>query len=255
MRYNHYMTTNASNPIPIGTQFRSTYADSNPLFEVTDHFGPGAVEAVIVNDIGHHRGAHGVDYAGTLKAFSVEDVKANVQFASSIQSIFAASDDFWAGVEVGTQLHYHNGFGQFVRGVVVLDDDTFEKSFSPIALVNGARKDGRDVHGWGRHELPSWSADGKAHYPYHAQSIVDGDTWIPGASNLWEASARLQNEYERPDNSPALDLSIPDRTDEQLLDHAKRSLANEAIALLQQADPDLKGAADLIERWAVHGVS
>ena len=251
------MTTDTRNPIPIGTQFRSTYADSNSLFEVVDHYGPGAVDAVILNEPFEISPGSFIDgdYAGIRKGFSVEDVQASLKFADSVSRVFAASDDFWANVEVGTQLHYHNGFGQFVRGVVVLDDDTLAPTLLPTALVNGVRLDDGKAHGWSAWELPHWNNVGEVVNPYHVQKIIDGETWNPSPSTIWEASARLQNEYERPDNGVAQDLNPPTRTDEELLAQAKRSLANEAIALLQRDDPDLKGAADLIERWAVHGVS
>lgn len=148
--------------ITVGTQFRYSYADANPLWEVKASRGRGTWDCVIVDC---------PDYSGTKKVFSSEEINCSVGLAKMWQKSGDESDAFFNGLTPGSVVHYNNGFNQYVRCVV-----TPEKQLLPIALVGE----------WKPFDLPKRQRDGSVYLGYHAQNIKDKKPFRPHASNVYE---------------------------------------------------------------------
>ncbi len=72
---------------------------------------------------------------------------------------------WWAEQELGSTIHYHNGFGEYVRGVVVVLPDG-QRGIKPLELVG------------------NWD---NSHAGYHAAKILgDNPGWQPHISNIYE---------------------------------------------------------------------
>ena len=139
-------------------------------------------------------------------------------------------------IEDGDIIHYHNGFGQFVRCEVV------DGGAVPIALVNGVRADGvvADRFGWKQRDLASWTPDGQPHYGYHANQVVTGERpqgsrecWQP--SDVWENSSRLLDEWEDPAFAEPLSIRLPERTEDEIRAHEARYNANLIVRALSDS--------------------
>ncbi len=111
-------------------------------------------------------------------------------------AFFAKMDDWWNRQTVAATVHYSNGFGQYVRGVIVIQNG--EKKMRPIALVGN----------WHARDLVTRRADGSINYGYHAKKIIDGESFQPSASNMVEnPDFRLSGAH--PSTLPAIDLTPP----------------------------------------------
>jgi len=114
--------------ISIGTRFRATYADSNALWEVRK-IRPGAYyDCVIVEDD---------DWMGYRQIFSAADIRAHLAYAARSKASLDASEDFFAGLQPGQVVHYHHGFGEFIRCEVVTHEGRHQ--LKPVALVGSWR--------------------------------------------------------------------------------------------------------------------
>jgi hypothetical protein len=149
-----------------------------------------------------------LDYNGVVRYYDANQIQGLVQWEQNVDRMFRSKDDWWATRRIGEVLHYDNGFGQFVRGVVVLQGD--EKKLKPTALV------GR----WGSHELPKRRPNGEIYYPYHANKVVnqpEDAAWQPSESCVFE-NPRYSKSVQRvgdPRRMKPIDLSVPDMTPEQ----------------------------------------
>lgn len=75
----------------------------------------------------------------------------------AIAALFARTDDWWAQRQVGETVHYHNGFGQYIRGTIIVEGG--EKKMLPTAMVGN----------WKQHDICTRAADSSVHYSYHAK--------------------------------------------------------------------------------------
>jgi hypothetical protein len=180
------------------TTFRDSYADGRPLFRVRKDMGNGTYQCISEQDL---------DYNDVERYFSAEQILAKLGYERRVEAMFRSQDDFWAKQELGSVLHYHNGFGDFVRGEVVLVDG--EKKLKPTALVGN----------WNARELPSRRPNGEIHYPYHANKVVNGGPdapWQPNESCVYESDVySRRDEYPDPRVQEPIDLSVPDMTPEE----------------------------------------
>lgn len=186
--------TPAAAPIKRGDRFHSIIADSNALFEVTRQVGRSDVyEAKVIP-------GPFSDYAGTVKVFHGREIRARMALENAIDHSQQSSEDFWARQKIGTQLHYHNGFGNVVRGEVVLMKNG-KKGLLPTALVGK----------WRPYDLPQRLADGSIHLGYHADKIAKGEAWQPHSSCVYESPDCAKSYRAEPDprKLPALDLTPP----------------------------------------------
>jgi hypothetical protein len=172
--------------IKVGTKFRYHYADSNPEWEVIGARGRGTWDCQIV--------ATELDYAGTQKCYSSEEINGALQMADFWENTANESVGFYANLREGTIVHYKNGFGQFVRCRV-----TKTKELLPFELVGN----------WREFDLPKRQADGSVYLGYHAEKIQQKKTFRPHASNIWEFNHGNQPD---PTTLPAINLDVPAMT-------------------------------------------
>lgn len=178
--------------VTVGTQFRATFQDGNCLWVVKKRRGAGTWDCVV--------DASDLDYGGTKKVFGSEDILGSLHTSAFFQKSFSDSENFWKDAKIGSVVHYHNGFGQFVRGTIMIDHDG-KKGMMPIALVG--------IEGAWRHDLPRRRyANGKVMPMYHADNIINRGIMTPHPSNIYECSS-FSRTFPDPANMVALDLTIP----------------------------------------------
>lgn len=207
--------------VKIGTRFRSVYADSNALFEITRKAGPSAWEAVITRESG--------DYEGVAKLFSTEEVRRSLKAESFWKNTRAKSNDFYTTAKLGSVVHYHHGFGGYIRcevvmGVTVHSDGKTVKCLKPVALVGN----------WKPYDLPRRNRDGSIHLGYHAGSIAKGEVFSPHASNIWECPEFNRAGNPNPTSMPAVDLSVPAMTSDEEAAAKLEALRLKAIETLTE---------------------
>lgn len=184
--------------VKIGDTFRSVIADANVLWKVIRKIDARNFECEAVNEPIEHNGKlFDSDWAGTISPFSVDQIVRSKSFAAAFASHVERDKKGWADLEVGATVHYDNGFKQWVRCKVVLDE-AGQKALLPIALVGG----------WRESDMPHRDRRGEVYYPYHARKIIEGEVWRPSFSMIFESGAARSQ--DNPASLPALDLSVPD---------------------------------------------
>ena len=141
--------------------------------------------------------------AATIRGLTREDVLAQLWHRQKLTDLFSAGDRWWNEREIGETLHYHNSFGQFVRGTVVEHEG--EKMLLPIALVGA----------WKKIDLPRRYDDGTILVPYHARKIAEGEPFRPHEANMYEHDSFRPNPKHRdfdPTTAEPIDLSVPEMT-------------------------------------------
>lgn len=210
--------------VKIGTQFRSSYADSNPTWTVIEKRGRGTWLAEI--------NADELDYAGTQGAFTTEQIEASVQWSNAMKKSGADSNSFFDHLQPGTIVHYSNGFNQYVRCQV-----TVNHQLLPVALVGE----------WKEYDLPKRQKDGTVYLGYHAEQIKTGKTFRPHASNVWEYNVTKAKSGQPFNFSKAADprqmkpweLELPPMTGPQKVDALKyKKLDAIRVVLKDDAEPD-----------------
>jgi hypothetical protein len=220
------------------TEFRSVIADCNALWRVNAERGSDTYDCIVVEP----------DYAGSSRVFGGEEIRAAIAYDVNVKRLFENKDDFWARQEIGSVLHYHNGFGEYVRGVVINVDG--QHKLKPTALVGE----------WRKYDLPYRLPNGSIYYPHHADKIVHGGSeaaWAPHESCVYESpefspNPRFRDVYPR--NLPAIDLSLPEPTEaekrvqklEQARQHAQKLLSEvgDPVAAIKAAQVVLEGALE-----------
>ena len=204
-----------ANKVTIGMTFPATYADSIPVWKVTKHRGGNSYDCVVVSD----------DWTGTKKVFGGEEILAAKRSQEFYQEMADEHDTFWNNQTVGATVHYHNGFGSFVRGVIVVEDG--EKKMRPTALVGK----------WAAYDLPRIDAAGNFQESYHARQIREGTLMQPNYSNMVEAVGVRDGETD-PRGQPEIDLAVPNRTPEQVEAHRLDMIHDQVLTFLQISDGD-----------------
>lgn len=185
-----------------GTTFRSSYADSNPLWKVIKSKGRGVYLCEIVNEPIEYDGRKiDSDWAGTQKAFLSTEIRASIGMANLFGSIANEHEQFYKNLREGQTIHYHNGFDNWVRCTVVKKDG--ENVLKPVALVGA----------W-KHDIPVRRPDGTMSYSYYPEKIAKGETFTPNASNLFEFGCKPRNGIA-PNTYKEIDLTVPPMTAEQ----------------------------------------
>lgn len=179
------------------TSFRDSYADGRPKFVVRKDMKNGLYLCISEDDM---------DYNGVERYYSATQIRQMVNWDNALERSLRGRDDWWAHRTAGEVLHYHNGFGEYVRGEVIVQDG--EKRLQPIALVGA----------WKEHELPKRRPNGEVYYPYHADKVVFGTgAWQPSESNIYEFEGFVPNPRfpEDPRKMAPLNLGVPPMTDEE----------------------------------------
>jgi len=147
------------------------------------------------------------DYAGTQQAFLTGQIKGAAEMEKMWQGLHDKHADFYENLTTGQIIHYHQGFGCWVRCQVVVDRvsvDEGENVLQPIALVGS----------WRDHDMPRRAEDGEIYLGHYPNMIKDQETFTPNASNLWEAGCKGRTN-EDPTTLEPVDLTVPDMTPEQ----------------------------------------
>lgn len=153
------------------TKFRHSYADGQPLWTVKKARGGDSYDCVVEDD----------EWEGAKKVFGAEEIRSAITQALAWDNLANSSGDWFSKLNIGDTYHYHNGFGSFVRCVVVYGEDDLDgktkKLLQPIALVGD----------WKSYDLPRRQPDGSIHYPYHAKHVIEqSDAWRPSAGCIYE---------------------------------------------------------------------
>lgn len=184
-----------------GMTFRTTIGDSRPEFELLSSQS-GSWLCVGTEDAmdGPDGARIESEYAGAQRAFTREHILAELHWADALRASIAASGKWWATRAVGSTVHYHDSFNQFVRGIVAVDADG-NVGMRPVALVGA----------WAPVRLPRRLADGSIHNDYWARRIDAGDLWCPHESNVFESPTFHRRGVDPRDALP-IDLTIPEPT-------------------------------------------
>jgi hypothetical protein len=151
--------------VKAGMQFRSVYADSNPLWEVVNRSGPSIWSCQIID---------GADWEGTRKPFTSHEILQAMSHGQTIDTLIKRTNNFYESLKVGQVLHYENFGNCWVRCEVVKVDNG--QALQAIALVGF----------WPQHELATRSLDGTIHKGYYVEKIEGGIWFQPSESNVYE---------------------------------------------------------------------
>jgi hypothetical protein len=184
--------------IQVGDTFHSSYADGNPEWTVTDISGE-YLTAEVRDDL---------DWNGVRKGFLVSDVQRSLAYSASLSNLAVDADAWWDAQPLGRMVHYHNGFGQFIRGYI--DVVGGRNKFVPIALCGT----------WAACDLPRREADGTIYEPYYARLLSapqSESAWRPSTGCVYEFALDTGYSWTKgdPTGLPNLDLTVPDMTPEQ----------------------------------------
>jgi hypothetical protein len=174
--------------VGIGTKFYSAFADGCPEYTVIQKKGQGIWLCRIEED---------VDWTGHEALFSTREIKAKLSWDSMLSGLADDHESFYANLEDGQIVHYHNAFGRYVRCRVV------NHELLPIALLGP----------WPAHDLPRRDLKGSLIYPYYVKKIMEGETMTPNFSNIYEA--KPHNMKGDPTTMEPIDLSVPELTDDE----------------------------------------
>lgn len=168
--------------IPGQTTFRAVHADSNALWKVLSKNGRDTWLCQIVNEpvtVGDK--TYPGDYAGTRKAFLSREILGSIDMGKLFEGYQHQHEKFYASLYPGQTIHYHNGFDNWVRCTVVEEDGKYV--LKATALVGD----------WKSHDLPRRMRDGSVYNGYNADKVLNGDTFTPNASNLFENGCKPRN--------------------------------------------------------------
>lgn len=192
------------------TTFQAAYADGMPTYRVERARGRGTYDCVIVSP----------DYKGETKVFGAEEIRRAIAWEKALDNTMSKIDAWYDKIPLGAIVHYDNGFGQYVRCRVVMGTTVHSagksvKCLLPIALVGN----------WYKNDLPHRRLTGELVKGYHAERIEKGEMFRP--STVYEVNPHGPD----PKNMPALDLTVPEATPEQV----ERMRLNKAIEEIRNA--------------------
>lgn len=208
--------------VKIGTQFRKAIADGNPLWEVLSITGDHA-EIVCVDEPFVHDGmTFPSDYAGTRSSALVSEIRQSLSASAFFEGLVKKSEDFWKNQEDGNVLHYHNSFGQFIRGVVVTVDG--KKALRPTAMVGA----------WGAFDAARRMPNGSIQLGYHARKIMEGTPFAPHESNVFESPSFTRNpKHGDPRTMEPISLALPEPTVQEKVRQMQEGVIESVVASLQ----------------------
>ncbi len=137
--------------VKLGDTFTAAHADSNFRFTVIEKAGRHAWICRMDDN---------PDWGAVERAFTTPEIESAMAWEASFAKSRAKHIDFWESVTPGATLHYHNGFGEYVRCVVTDDHE-----LRAVALVG------------------NWTG----RLDYYVEKIERGDSFQPHVSNIFEA--------------------------------------------------------------------
>lgn len=206
------------------TKFRANHADSNPEWTVTEKRGRGTWIATISEK--------DVDWSGTSRAFTTEEIQGHVSMANYWKKSADSSESFFDNLKPGSIAHYNNGFDSYVRCIVTTDHQLL-----PIALVGK----------WHSMDLPRRYQNGDIELGYHAKKIKEQEPFRPHASNVWEYNVNQRtgaqpigfSKWADPRKLEPISLELPPMTEEEQVRAAKYKKLDLIRALVRENnEPD-----------------
>lgn len=163
--------------IALGTRFLHPIADANPRWEVRKSLRGNCYQVVVVDD---------EDFGGQTMILHASVIQDHLRAEAFTREVMKASTDFYASLTLGEIVHYHNGFGEFVRSEVVVHEGA--NHLKPLALVGP----------WKDYNLHANS--------YHVRQIREGAIFHPHASNIFENPKASVPRTVNPADLPVLTL-------------------------------------------------
>lgn len=164
------------------------------MWRVVKSRGGDTWDCVVISD----------DWQGMAKVFGGEEIRRAVSSAAMWQEIASEHDSWWNARKIGEIVHYHNGFGQYVRGRIVWDvSEEFpngRNAMIPTELVGN----------WRPYDLPHFNAAGNLVESHYVRKIREAETMQPNYSNMVEAVGVREGKGEDPRGKPAIDLTPPE---------------------------------------------
>jgi len=200
-------------------KFYSVYADGNVEWEVIRRDGQQTWICRSTND--------NLDWAGITKAFTSADILYSVNRDILWKNLGDACDAWYQSQTPGTIVHYNHSFGQYVRCEIVrLDEDVSLSTGTVLRAGEHVLRPIELVGAWRAHDLPRRQRDGEIRYPYWPEKIVQGgDVFKPDYKCIFEADReRHLAKHPDPTDAPAIDLTVPDMTDEERIAAEKWTL-------------------------------
>jgi len=224
----------------INQEFYAVYCDGNCKWKVLKQIGVD----VYLCEIDKAE----LDYGGAQKSFLGSEIRGAIQFAESFKEMQTDHDIAYAALKQGDIVHYHNGFGTYVRCLAMFNDKEKEMQLLPVALVGK----------WMKHDLPQRRADGSIYQSYYPKRIAEQELMRPNASNIYEFSQDLQKRRQDPRKMEPIDLSVPDITPEQAeMATLWQAVNNARNALSEGTSPKemIKQAFDILNHEEVRRLS
>ncbi len=154
--------------------------------------------------------------AETIRGVNANSIRSALKRAKLFSSLTDENTDFYKSLRVGQVVHYHNGFGSWVRCEVVRGQSVHspgveQNVLKPIALVGD----------WRPYDLPKRQPDGSVRLGYHAEKVRDGETMTPHESTIWESprcankSRMLEDGFKDPSKLEPISLEVPGMSAEE----------------------------------------
>ena len=191
--------------VPGVTTFRATHADSRPLWKVIRGLSKESYLCEVVTEIIEIGDGKTIesDWGGTQKAFLTQEILGSISMDQLFDEMNSEHNQFYMGLSVGQTVHYHNGFNNWVRCVVVAKDG--ENVLKPIAMLGP----------WASHDLPHRQRDGEISWGYYPNKIRTGETFTPNYSNIYEANNKLAKGIP-PTHLLPINLDPPTQTPDEI---------------------------------------
>lgn len=209
--------------VGIGTKFHADYQDGRPEFEVISKSGRGVWKCQ----------ARDREFSGLIKHFSTGEIQQALNFERAFDDARNGKDAFYESLDLGSIVHYHNSFGEFVRcevvmGTTVHSKDREVRCLKPIALVGN----------WKPYDLPRRERDGSIHLGHHAKSIVEGECFRPSPGCIYESPSFTDGtRHGNPAKMKPLSLEVPPM-DEAAERKARLEQVRQSVRSLLDEFPD-----------------
>lgn len=201
--------------------FRSTLADGNPLWRVEKPRGRNTWECIVTES---------EDYHGSRKVFGGEEIMAAVAMQTMWDNMHDEHLAWWNARKIGEIVHYHNGFGQYVRGRIVWEVTPECPDGRNVMVSTGL------VGNWRDYDLPRIDAAGNLQESHYVREIREARTMQPNYSNMVEAVGVREGKGDDPRGKPAIDLTPPKANAEQTEAARLSEICEQVLSSLNVAD-------------------
>ncbi len=182
-----------------------------------------------------------------IRGLTLHDVAVQITDQSAQHSANDERRSFVSSLKKGQHIHYHNGFGSYVRYLVTRVTPT-SVAIKPVALIGN----------WDTRDIGQRTRTGEVMRGYHAKEVIAGreiDAMLsmPHERNIYEAKTfnRLHNDID-PRKLEPIPLELHDLTPDEAEKARLWKKVEQVVSLLQLEDKDpkeaLKAARIVIER-------